>query len=503
MAEPGACRHPGHQRVASRIPNGVPGRPLHRLAVGGCAAFLITAVWCSGSMAQPPPAGKLTLTSSPRLFPDFSRRIHDYVVRCGDRPVRVNGHVASGWEARTDGYRFRSRDFTWTTPMAAGKSLTITARRVNGSRRYRYFVRCLPRQFPTYSFTRYGRVTPKLFAVDTLFSTAAPFAIVLDGHGVPVWWYDAPVHAPRVLPDGHVIWASWYDSPPGWKMYSLEGARLRDLNGVGWAGNGHDLQPLRNGAYLLGGYVPQQHRDTSAYGGSPDAAVVNAELQQVNAAGDLVWDWKSQDHISLAETPDRHWRSIVKHQNAYDILHWNSIEPDGKAVIASFRNLDAVYKIRKRTGGIVWKLGGTHTAKSLTVRQDPHRYPLGAPHDARLLADGTLTVFDNRSGLSNRMPRAVRYRINQKKRTATVVGSVTDPHVRISDCCGSARRFANGDWLIDWGNRSGIGGYEPDGQRTFFMRFDKGFSYRAEPVPRAVSKQDLRDGMDAMYGGSS
>jgi hypothetical protein len=30
--------------------------------------------------------------------------------------------------------------------------------------------------------------------------------------------------------------------------------------------------------------------------------VVNAELQQVSPGGQLVWDWKSQDHVALAET---------------------------------------------------------------------------------------------------------------------------------------------------------------------------------------------------------
>ena len=68
-------------------------------------------------------------------------------------------------------------------------------------------------------------------------------------------------------------------------------------------------------------------------------------------------------------------------------------------MIASFRNLDAVYKIKKSTGKIVWKLGGTRTPKSLTVKHDPHNYTLGAQHDARLLPDGTLTLFDNRTKL--------------------------------------------------------------------------------------------------------
>jgi hypothetical protein len=59
----------------------------------------------------------------------------------------------------------------------------------------------------------------------------------------------------------------------------------------------------------------------------------------------------------------------------------------------------------------------------------------------------------------------------------------------------------SGDWLVYWGPTLGVGGYAPNGQRTFFMGFKS--SYRAEPVPAgAVTAQDLRQGMKAMHGGS-
>jgi hypothetical protein len=96
-------------------------------------------------------------------------------------------------------------------------------------------------------------------------------------------------------------------------------------------------------------------------------------------------------------------------------------------------------------------------------------------------------------------PRAVRYRIDQETGTATLLESITDPAVPRSNCCGSARRLGNGDWLIHWGQNNGMGGYKPDGQRTFLLSLDSSFGYRAEPVPPgAVSAQDLRDGMRAM-----
>jgi hypothetical protein len=134
------------------------------------------------------------------------------------------------------------------------------------------------------------------------------------------------------------------------------------------------------------------------------------------------------------------------------------------------------------------------------VLQDPLAYTFGGQHDARLLPDGTLTVFDNRTQLGT-PPRAVRFRINETTGTATLLQTITDPSVTASQCCGSARRLSNGDWLIDWGeaNTHPIGGYTSTGQRTFLLTFDAHSSYRAEPVPAgAVTAQDLRDAMNAM-----
>jgi hypothetical protein len=264
---------------------------------------------------------------------------------------------------------------------------------------------------------------------------------------------------------------------------------------------------LPGGAYLIGAHSPQSHVDLSPYGGPSDADVLNAELQEVGPQGKLLWDWKTQDHIARAET-GRWWPYTLRNpaRHGYDIPHWNSIEPHGNAVIASFRQLDAVYKINKATGNIVWKLGGTTTNRSLTVIGDPHSYPLGGQHDARVLPDGTLSVFDNRTALTDQAPRMARYRIDQVARTATLIQSIADPDIPLSICCGSARLLPDGGWLIDWGQQTqgaqpggSIAGYTSDGQRTFLMTFKSTFSYRAQPVPPGVlSAKQLRKTMDVM-----
>ncbi len=464
--------------------------------MGTVAAGMAALSLLASTAVAEPPVSKVGF-GVPSLFPKFSPGQHDYVVRCNDAPVTVEARAEAPWQVAIGNNPYRQGTFSESVPLATGHDFTVRMRKAGTSQVFQYHVRCLPSSFPRYTFTRSRPVSPAYFSAARDFvGSEQQFGIIFDGRGVPLWWIHAPAWDPTVLPSGKMLWFDNSTSPGTWGIHRLNGSLVRTLELVGQPANAHDLQLLGNGGFLGGATVKRSHVDTSAYGGSSDADVHNTELQQVSPTGELVWDWKSQDHISLAETGHR-WPWAIQH--GYDIEHWNSIEPDGDAVIASFRNLDAVYKIRKSTGKIVWKLGGTTTPESLTVKGDPRGATLGAQHDARLLPDDTLTVFDNRTNLDKNQPRAVRFRINAGNGTATLLESITDPQITSSNCCGSARRLGNGHWLIDWGQNRPIAGYDADGRRTFRLAFESTFSYRAEPVPPgAVSASDLRQGMDAM-----
>jgi hypothetical protein len=441
------------------------------------------------------------------LFPRFSPAIHDYAVRCHGGRAVVRLHARGKWRVAVGTDRLRSGDRRRVVAMGAGDAFVVTTERNKYSRLRRYHVRCLPSDFPAYRFARRpGRADPKYFSVDASFFIpyGKRYSIIFDNHGVPVWWFHTTARDSRVLPDGNILW--FQRSANRWEVRRLDGTLVRALPAIGRTADPHDVQILANGDYLLGAEVTKSHVDTSRYGGSRNGDVLTTELQEVTPSGKLAWDWSSQGHISLSET-GRWWPHVIRHdEHGYDTQHWNSIEPDGGAVIASFRNLDAVYKINKQTGQIAWKLGGTRTPRSLEVKGDPRRQTFGGQHDARLLPDGTLTAFDDRTELANEKPRAVRYRINERARTATLLSSITEREVPVSTCCGSARRLQNGSWLIDWGRNptregpsNAVGGYTPNGTRTFLLSFGSTASYRAEPVPkRALSARALRRGMRAM-----
>ncbi len=377
-------------------------------------------------------------------------------------------------------------------PLGSGRAFVVTVRQ-GGPPSFRYHVRCLPNLFPTYTFTRYGPVSPKYFAV-TRNDHGLHYAMIFNSDGVPIWWIHVPTWNMRVLPGGNVLWFNPQSFQ--FEIHRLNGSLIRVLRPVGHPADGHDLQFAANGDHLVSSGITQSHVDTSAFGGSSDATVKQDELQEVSPTGQLVWDWKTQDHISLAET-GRWWPRAI--DLGYDLVHWNAIQPVGSgSVLASFRHLDAIYKINKSTGAIVWKLGGTSRPESLTVVGDPLANTFGGQHDVRLLPDGTVTVFDNRTNLG--APRAVRFRIDEQTGTATLLQSISDPAIPTSGCCGSARRLSNGDWLIDWAEAKGhaVGGYKPNGQRTFLLTLATHSSYRAEPVPSgAVSAQSLRNAMNA------
>ena len=117
----------------------------------------------------------------------------------------------------------------------------------------------------------------------------------------------------------------------------------------------------------------------------------------------------------------------------------------------SMRHTDVVWDVDRTTGEIRWKLGGTPRAESLTVDSaDPQASsPLAGQHDVRMLADGTLTIHDNDNDTdAASAPRAIRYRIDQQAKTATLLESVSEAGLSFSPCCGSARRLEDGSWLV-------------------------------------------------------
>ena len=93
----------------------------------------------------------------------------------------------------------------------------------------------------------------------------------------------------------------------------------------------------------------------------------------------------------------------------------------------------------------------------------------------------------------------MRYRIDQQKGTATLGASRSPTPTSGLELLRLGPAPSESGLADLLGQAEPIGGYQPDGKRTFLLTFHSNFSYRAEPVPaNALSAPDLRAGMRAM-----
>jgi hypothetical protein len=275
-------------------------------------------------------------------------------------------------------------------------------------------------------------------------------ATIVDRDGHVVWYRrcGGGAYTFAFLPNGHLVLHQFHDQ--AFEEITLDGAFVRkwtdpgSINGA----DGHDFGMLPTGNGLLFGAVTHS-TDSRPYfpEGTANATRWDDTVSEVTPAGAVVWRWSSWAHITEDEiTQDP--REPVNPKD-YEVVHANAIEPlrDG-TMLLSLRNLSAVVKIDRRTGDILWRLGG---------KKSDFRFvgdPLGRfsrQHDARWIGPGRLLLFDNGNLRNPPESRAVEYRIDQEAKTATMIWQ----HRRIppvfSKISGSAERLPNGHTLISWG----------------------------------------------------
>lgn len=189
----------------------------------------------------------------------------------------------------------------------------------------------------------------------------------------------------------------------------------------------HDFMILGKGHYMTTGYCEKtvyNIPDTvphSAFGSRVFASVIQ-EMKD----GQLVWQWDSTDYpelYGLSVINNDYFNSSTNWTETVwsDYMHFNSftIDPADQNLICSFRNLSAIIKIDRNTGGIVWILGGRGDQFGLTEDQK-----FNLQHFARITADGTLSAFDNgnakkEDGIYDQLEgvsRVVEYKLDEANR---------------------------------------------------------------------------------------
>jgi hypothetical protein len=215
--------------------------------------------------------------------------------------------------------------------------------------------------------------------------------------------------------------------------------------GEGYAADVHEFHLTSRGTAYMTVYQPAQV-DLTSIGGAVDATVLDGIVQEVDIkTGQVLWEWHALGHVPLSA-------SFVGKPSPgvpYDFFHINSIEetPDGNLLVSA-RNTWAIYMISRKTGAILWQLGGR--GGSITLGPGVQ---FEWQHDARLMPDGTITLFDNASSPpEEKQSRALHISVDVASQTSRLLSSFAHAPGLLAGSQGNAQTLASGDLFVGWGD---------------------------------------------------
>lgn len=285
--------------------------------------------------------------------------------------------------------------------------------------------RPVPPNFPPYEFEIVGNV-------DGIYQATSPFKWgvlnpinymgLLDENGYLVWWTGTTHQINDLKYDhfhGHFTFIDV--SPLGlqFKILSPEMVLVDSVSSqLDEIGDNHEFVVAENGNRLILSRS-DTIMDLSQYmfnglQGVESTSLRSINVQEIDPTGNVVFHWRASDHIH----PDQFIDGFYYNQFDFDFVHANSIDEDWDGnLLVSFRHLDAVYKIHRTSGEVIWKLGG---------KQSDFSFPndsvgFSGQHSARRTVNGNIGMFDNSCIKPEPRSRAIEYDLDTLNWTATKV----------------------------------------------------------------------------------
>lgn len=184
--------------------------------------------------------------------------------------------------------------------------------------------------------------------------------------------------------------------------------------------------------------------DLRSIGGTRHAQVIESILQEVDVrSGRLLLEWRSLEHIHPSE-------SYLPPAHQYDYLHANSIDvtADGNLLVSG-RGTWSLFKLERRTGRVMWRLGGNRSDFALEKGAQ-----FAWQHHAVRVGERHITVFDNGSdGPQHTEPhsRALVLDVDLSRRRVKLGHVYTHPQKLSAAAMGSVQALPNGHIFVGWG----------------------------------------------------
>jgi Arylsulfotransferase (ASST) len=367
---------------------------------------------------------------------------------------------------------------------------------------------------PKLSILKRSSPSPGLLFVTTLTGPGQRGPMILDDHGNLVWFKktkNVAINFRRQAYKGRPVITWWEGTISNIGTGEGEGvivdasykeiARVRAGNGL--QADVHELLITPEGTALITIYV-EKTLDLTPIGGPAAHPTLDSVVQEVDiATGKVLFEWHSLDHVGIEDS----WSPILK---PFDYFHINSIDVDLDGnLLVSARNTWGVYKLDRKTGAVIWRLGSKSTD-----------FDLGPgvlfmyQHDARAHPDGTITLYDDGAGNASHQSRAIRLGLSMSDRRAVLLQEFLHPTPITAAAMGNAQFLSNGNVVVGWGTAPFVTEFGPLGDVRLDATFEGGaWNYRAfrntwsarpaHPPSIAVRRRGARATVYASFNGST
>jgi hypothetical protein len=306
--------------------------------------------------------------------------------------------------------------------------------------------------------------------------------MILDDEGQPVWLrllqnegMDVMAfRAQRYRGETVLTWWEGYHTGHGRGQYVILDSSYRELArfgaGNGYQGDHHEflITPEDTALITIYNKLP---RELVSKGDPVDGNVLDGIVQELDIeTGEVLFEWHSLDHVGFDES----------YTKPYDYFHINSVDLfDEDHLLISSRTTCAVYKVSRKTGEVVWRLGG----KKSDFEMGPGTRTT-FQHDARRQGDGIITIFDNGNINQVEQSRAIALEVDEDAMSVSLAQEYTHPDRLRSATQGNAQVLPNGNVLVGWGSAPVFSEFDHEGELLFSAAYPaESESYRAFRLP--------------------
>lgn len=236
---------------------------------------------------------------------------------------------------------------------------------------------------------------------------------------------------------------------------------LKGANGYNLAMHGFELLPNGNRLLIMQENVTVDMR-LLIPNGNPAATVQQMLLQELDADGKIIFQWRSLDHFPITVS----YEDLSAPSIRYFHLNSVTVDTDGHFLISA-RHASLIAKIHRKTGIVLWVLGGKLNQFTFSAAPGIADDPLFSyQHDIVRLPNGNVTLFDNGTQRTPQWSRAVEYKLDEINKTCTLVWQYRKSPDLYAGVQGSVQTLSNGNRIIAWGSAL-------QGNRTVITEVDR------------------------------